>query len=168
MLLTLRILHILTGVFWAGTMFFIVSFLMPAIQDAGPQGGPVIQALGKRRLFVWMPVMAMLTILSGFALYGMRAMGGGSWAAGKEAQMLGIGGVAAVIAFIIGMVVTRPAMTRIDALSGQLAGMPTGAERDATMAELARLRKKSLMGSRGVATLLLITVITMAIAQYMV
>lgn len=165
MLLTLRVIHIITGIFWAGTMFFVVSFLMPAFKDVGPDGAKVSAALANRRMHVWLPLMAIASIVSGFWLYGLRMGGGGGWAAGMEARMLGIGGLTALIAFIIGVTVTRPAMMKADVLSAELAAA-SGAERDAKVAAIGGLRKRALMGSRAIATLLLITVVTMAIAQY--
>ncbi|MDQ8166106.1 MAG: hypothetical protein P3A28_10180 [Gemmatimonadota bacterium] len=165
MFLTLRIIHIIAGVFWAGAMFFMVSFLMPAFKDVGPDGAKLSAALANRRLFVWMPVMALITIVAGFGLYGMR-MAGGGWAATMEARILGIGAVAATIAFIVGVTVTRPAMMKADALSKALGTMPAGGARDAAQATVNALRKRSMMGSRGIATLLLITLATMAIARY--
>ena len=33
MFLALRIVHIITGVFWAGSVFFLISFLQPALRD---------------------------------------------------------------------------------------------------------------------------------------
>ncbi len=38
-MIALRLLHILLGVFWAGTLFFIVTFLEPSVRAAGPEGG---------------------------------------------------------------------------------------------------------------------------------
>ena len=38
-LIVLRLLHIVAGTFWAGTTFFMVSFMYPAISLAGPGGG---------------------------------------------------------------------------------------------------------------------------------
>ncbi len=165
MFLTLRILHIVAGVFWAGAMFFMVSFLMPAFKDVGPDGARVSAALANRRLFVWMPVMALITIVAGFGLYGMR-MAGGGWAATMEARVLGVGALTATLAFILGLAVTRPAMMKADALGRELAAMPAGGPRDAAQATVNALRKRAMMGSRGIATLLLVTLVTMAIARY--
>lgn len=164
MFLTLRIIHVITGVFWAGAFFFIVSFLMPAMKDAGPEGARVGAALQARRLTTWMPVMALLTILSGLTLYGLRMQGGG-WAATVEARTLGTGALTAILAFIVGMTTTRPAMIKADTLSKEAATL-TGAERDAKLAAAGALRARTMTWSRVVATLLLVTVVTMAIARY--
>jgi uncharacterized membrane protein len=162
--IALRLIHIITGVFWAGAFFFIVSFLMPAFKDAGPDAGKVAASLQNRRLTTWMPVMALLAILSGLALYGLRMQGGG-WAATTEARTLGVGAVAAIVAFVIGLATVRPAMIKADALGREAAGL-SGAERDAKLAAANALRARSAMWQRTVATLLLVTIVTMAIARY--
>src|SRR5438876_10904942 len=68
-LLTLRLLHILSGVFWVGTLIFNAIFLLPAIRDAGPEGAKVAAALMRRRFLVVIPAVAVSSILSGFWLY---------------------------------------------------------------------------------------------------
>jgi uncharacterized membrane protein len=80
MFLALRIVHIITGVFWAGSVFFLISFLQPALRDVGPDGAKVFGALRARRMFTWTPVMALFTILSGFWLYMVRMGGASGWA----------------------------------------------------------------------------------------
>ena len=56
MFFILRILHIVTGVFWAGTVFFIVSFLLPAMGKIGPAAGPLGAEFQKRKVFVKLPM----------------------------------------------------------------------------------------------------------------
>ena len=103
MFLALRIVHIITGVFWAGSVFFIISFLQPALRDVGPEGSKVFGALRARRMFTWTPVMALFTILSGFWLYMVRMGGAPGWARTREAMTLGTGAVAAVLAVFVGV-----------------------------------------------------------------
>ena len=64
-MLILRLLHILTGVFWAGTIFFMVSYLEPSARAAGPDAAKVMGNIQKRGLMTVLPIMALLTILSG-------------------------------------------------------------------------------------------------------
>jgi uncharacterized membrane protein len=165
MFLTLRIIHIVTGVFWAGTVFFLVSYLMPAMAAAGPGAGPVQGELMKRKLFQRLPIIALLAIISGFWLYYLR-MQGISGKPPRELMVLGVGGIAAVIAIVIGFTTVRPAQDKVAALSQEAMAMPAGAEKDAKLATVAALRRKLMMMSRIVASLLGITVIAMAIARY--
>lgn len=166
MFLTLRIIHIVTGVFWAGTVFFMVSFLLPAMGAAGPAAGAVQGEFAKRGLFQKLPAIGLLAILSGFWMYFLRMQGSSSFAPTNEAKVLGLGGVAALVALIFGFVFVRPRQNRVMAIAAQLPSMAAGAEKDALMAEMGQLRAKVGMSARIVATLLGVTVISMAIARY--
>ena len=67
----LRLVHILCGVYWAGTIFFIAHFLEPVVRGAGPAGAPIMQGLQSRGYFAIMPAIAVLTLLSGGTLLWM-------------------------------------------------------------------------------------------------
>jgi hypothetical protein len=164
--LTLRLIHILTGVFWAGTVFFMVSFLIPSMTAAGPGARPVQAEFAKRNLFVKLPIIGLLTILSGFTMYYLRMQGSSSFAPTNEARVLGVGGVAALVALIFGATFVRPNQARAMELGMKAGPLPPGAEKDALMAQVAALGGKVAMGARVVATLLGIAVITMAVARY--
>ena len=49
MLILMRLVHIVGGVFWAGTAMFTVVFLIPAVRALGPAGGPVMQEIAEKR-----------------------------------------------------------------------------------------------------------------------
>src|SRR5438309_6237972 len=51
-LVTLRLIHIVGGVFWVGSAMFTTFFLLPAVAKAGPSAGQVVLNLQKRRAFV--------------------------------------------------------------------------------------------------------------------
>ena len=63
LLIVLRIFHIVTGVFWAGTIFFLLSFLMPTFRAVGPDGAKVFGELRRRGMFNKVPIVALVTIL---------------------------------------------------------------------------------------------------------
>jgi uncharacterized membrane protein len=166
LLLLARLLHILLGAFWAGTLIFTALFLTPALGDVGPDGAKVMGALARRRFMTVMPIVALVTLLSGFWLY-WRLSGG--FAAGfmgsRQGQMLGAGAVAALVAWVIGLAVVRPAMMRLGAI-GQRAAQLSGAERDAVLAQAQAVRTRSAVASRWVAGLLTLALAAMAVARY--
>ena len=166
MFLSLRVLHIITGVFWAGSIFFIVSFLMPAFRDVGPDGAKMFAALRVRRMFVWTPVLALITVVAGLWLYMLRMGMGEGWAKTREAMTLGTGALASILALLLGFFVMRAAGLKADDMSRAAGSMAAGTARDAQMAAVTKLRVRALMSARAVATLLLVTVVTMAIARY--
>jgi hypothetical protein len=49
LVITLRLLHIVLGAFWVGTLIFFALFLIPSVRDAGPDGAKVMAALQRRR-----------------------------------------------------------------------------------------------------------------------
>jgi hypothetical protein len=163
----LRVIHLVCGVYWAGTLFFLVTLLQPSVAEAGPEGGKVVQALMRRRFLDIVPIMAAMTILSGLELF--RRISGGfssAWMASRPGMTLTTGVVAALVAFTIGMTVLRPSAKRTGPLAQSAQQMPEGAEREAALAEVQRLRRRTAIGGRWVAALLAVAVIGMAVFRY--
>ena len=167
MFLTLRILHIVTGVFWTGTVFFIVSFLLPAMGKIGPAAGPLGAEFQARKVFVKLPIIGLIAIVTGFWMYALRMQGSGGWAATREAMTLGGGGVSALLALIVGATMARPNQDKVMTIGKEAGGMAAGPEKDAKLALAGVHRAKATMATRVVATLLGITVIAMASARYL-
>jgi len=64
-----RILHVVTGAFWFGTVAFTATFLMPSMAEAGPDAGKVMVAMRRRHFFEIVPAIASVTVLTGLWLY---------------------------------------------------------------------------------------------------
>lgn len=155
LLLLMRLLHILTGIFWVGTMMFNTAFLFPALKDAGPDGAKVAAGLAKRNFMVIMPVVALVTILSGLWL--LWRVSGGFQSAFMSTGMgmaISLGATCAIVAFIIGVVVVRPAMVQSMAL----------AQSDPQRAQVLRVRGD--VAGRVVTALLVLAATAMAVARY--
>jgi hypothetical protein len=45
----LRFVHIVSGVFWAGAVFLMVGFIFPAVRASGPQAGRFMEEVARRR-----------------------------------------------------------------------------------------------------------------------
>jgi hypothetical protein len=167
-LLALRVIHVVLGVFWAGTILFFATLLEPSVRAAGPEGGRVMQALQQRHYMTIMPAVAVLTILSGIALL-WRHFGGSpsGWFATRAGTCFSLGGLASLVAFVLGVFVLRPAALRVGALGRELAQSPGGPEGDAKAALLQALRRRMTLSMRWIAALLLIAVVTMAVARYL-
>jgi len=168
LMIVLRLLHVVLGVFWAGTLFFVAWLLIPSVGDAGPDGAKVMQALQRRGMLNIVPVAALLTILSGLVLY-WRVSGGfqPAWSGSPTGMSLGIGAVSAIVAFVIGVFVMRAATLKAGALSQTLAQLTEASAREARMAEIQALRLRAAQAARWVAALLAIAVATMAVARYL-
>lgn len=168
LMIALRLLHILSGVFWAGTLFFIVTFLEPSVRAAGPEGGRVMQRLQQRHYLDIMPVIAGLTILSGLALYWRVSVGFSvEWVTSPLGLSFTVGGLAAIVAFVVGVFVMRAAALRAGALGQSLEQLTQGPAREAQLAQVQALRRRAATSARWVAALLAIGVIGMAVARYL-
>ncbi len=158
--LILRLFHVFFGALWVGMMVFGTFFVGPAVEEIGPEGGKIMAALQRRRVMVIMPLFALITLVSGMWLFGRLA--GGNLSALIATPMglaFALGGAAALIAFLIGMVVMRPGMMRAQRLA---------ASRDpAFAAEIHRLRQRGNVLGRVVGVLLLFALGAMAVARYL-
>lgn len=166
--IVLRLIHIVGGMFWVGGTMFMTFFLAPVLGGMGPGAGPVIGGLTKRRLPTWLAAAAGLTVLSGLRLIMIMSSGFKSeYFQSAVGQTFSIAAGIALLAFIIGMAVTRPAMTRAGALGQQLHGTTDEATRVRLAAELDAARRRGTTGGMIVMTLLLLAVAGMAVARYM-
>ncbi len=166
-LLTARLIHIVLGIFWAGTLFFNALFLLPAVRDAGPDGAKVAAGLMRRRFLDVLPWVAILTVLAGFWLYWRVSDGFSSGYMRSSAGMAyGLGAVSAVLALAGGLTVVRPSMLRAAALS-QAATAASPPERESQMATAQALRARAAAANRIVAGLLTVTAVTMALGRYL-
>ena len=166
LLILMRLLHVGLGIFWVGAMTFNVIFLTPAIQEAGPDGAKVAAGLMRRRFMDVMPAVAILTILSGLWLY--WRMSGGFQPAYLHSAVGGTfaaGGILAIIAFLAGVMVMRPAMLKAVAL-GQSVAQASPPEREAIMAQVQRLRMKGVKTGKLIVVLLGLAVAAMAVGRY--
>jgi uncharacterized membrane protein len=167
MMIVLRVLHILSGVFWAGAVFFVAGFLMPSIRASGPAGGQVMyQMVAVRKYPIVAMIAAIVTILSGLAMYWRNiSVSDGAFARSTSGMTYGIGAIAGIIAVTIGMTVLSPSTKRLSAIGDAVkaAGGPPSAEQ---ASEMSRLQGRIGLAAKTVSVLLLIAVITMAIGRY--
>jgi uncharacterized membrane protein len=165
--LLLRLVHIVGGVFWVGAVFMMVGFIFPTVRETGPTGGRFMQELmQRRRLSVFMNSAAGLTMLSGFIMYGrMIAATDGAWAGTRAGMTFGIGGLATVLAGIIGGAVVGRGAAQLGKLS-QAAQASGGAPSPEHAAEIGRLQARMTKAMRAVAVLLLVAVAAMAMGRY--
>ena len=159
--LTLRVIHVLGACIWLGAAVFIAWFLMPAMRDAGSDGGKVMASVQKRGWVVFMPVVATTTVLTGFWLY-RPYMG----AEGNAPKYFGFGGVIGVLALIIGGGVVSRTMSKATKLSADAAAMTDAAARSAAINAANALRAQAMTWTRIMSVLVIVAAILMTIAVY--
>jgi uncharacterized membrane protein len=103
-----RIMHIVGAISWAGGVLYSTHFLEPALRECGTEGIRVEQAIRRRHAADATLLTALLTLLSGFWLY-LRSLGGADAPPGVSGPQVwfGVGGLLALAAFLIELVVTR-------------------------------------------------------------
>jgi uncharacterized membrane protein len=167
LIVLLRIIHILAGVFWAGTAFLLAAFLEPNARALGPDGGKFMQRLvGQMHLTTIVLVTAFLNIAAGIWLYWIFSSGFNmEWIGSDQGLSLTIGAVAAIVTFILGLAVTRPTLLRMGALGREIQSAE-GPPKPEQMAAMQALQKRLATAGRIGAVLLVIAVIGMAVARY--
>ena len=166
MIYILRLLHILSGVFWVGSVLFSARFLMPSLLAAGSAAAPVMAQLGQRKIPLVMMTTAFVTIASGIWLM-MLVSGGaiGLWMRSGPGRTFALGGALAIITLVLGMIINAPAAKRMAVINQGAAkrgGPPTPDE----AAELERLQRRVGIGAQIVPVLLVLATAAMALARY--
>ncbi len=165
-MITARLIHVVGGAFWVGAMMFLTFFLAPAIRDAGPDGAKVMGGIARRKFMQIMPVVAILTMLSGIYLYWRVSAGFNyDYMRSGPGHAYAMGGILALLAFILGLTVTRPAMMKAMTLLQSAATAPPS-EKEAMLAEAQALRVRSTKAGVVVAWMLILAVVGMAIGRY--
>ena len=167
-LIVLRIVHVGAAMAWFGGALVGSFFLSPTAQALGPAGGPFMDHLMRiRRMGVYFPIVAGLTVLSGAALYWRDSNGLDlAWITSPPGLAFTIGGLAAIGAFVGGMVLIGPSVAEQTAVQKELAtsgGGPTDAQRQ----RLERADRRMQLADRIDLPLILVAGLTMAIGRYL-
>ena len=162
-----RVLHVLLGAIWLGGAFFTAFFLMPAVQEAGPEGGKVMGILVRRKLIPFIASVSGLTVVTGFYLYWHLTNGfSPALSATRSAQVFGGGGALGTIAAILAVSGVTRSMKKAMALMAQAAAVADPAAKAPLIAQAAAVRQRARTFATIVAVLLIITIMAMAAGHY--
>lgn len=157
-ILLARAVHILGGVFWAGSTFLLTWVIFPiGARHAAEGAGRWVGMIGRKAGPV-SGISALLTILTG--IYLMMALHPHDTSA--SGLVLQVGAVAAVLSFFVGFFVGRPAGQTLLQLNEQ----QSSASSPTDLAQREALRKRAAMSSIVVAALLGLSVLAMATFRY--
>lgn len=164
LLVTLRVLHFVFGVFWVGTVFFLTLIFQPRLQRLGPAvQRPVMGALTPA-LIPAMMASSIITIGSGLALTLIMRWGTlGVFLASDWGWAMLIGTATTVGAVTVGFGFATPTARSMAKLGQSIQGR---APAPAELQELNRLARRFEALSRTNVVLLLIAVGTMAVARF--
>lgn len=168
LMIALRLIHIFSGIFWAGSVALIGWFVLPAQTALGPASPMFLRELMvRRRLPVFVMTSMGLTLLSGLTMYARLAMTtNGMWAASITGKVLGFGALAALIGGGIGGAAgakMKRKMAEVGAKVQAGGGTPTEDQRLEIAANVASFQKSL----RIVTVLLIIAIAAMASARYL-
>jgi len=164
LMLTLRLLHILSGVFWVGgslIMFFFIGPTLGATADAGQKFAQHLMT--KTRFTAFITVSAILAVLAGYTLYWIDSGGlTSAWMHSGPGIGFGLGAGFGLLGLIFGIMVGRnnSALAKVGL---QIQGKPTPEQ----LTQIGALRKRLSVVSPLNAYSLIIATLFMAIARYL-
>lgn len=166
-ILVLRVVHLVGGMFWVGSVVFSTIYLFPAMREAGPAAGAIMGSMQRRRLFIVLPSVALLTILSGLRLMWITSAGfSAAYFATGRGITFGLSGAAAIIAFGIGVFIQRPTGIRIGEIQQAMAKASDDNARAELSAQLDRLQRRSATVGWFFLVLLMVAAVGMAVGRY--
>ena len=166
-IIALRLIHILSGIFWVGSGMYANFFLVPALRESPAVMGQVMAGLMRRRVFRVIEIAAGFTILSGLRLMWIDSAGfSGSYFDTGTGNTFGIGGAAAIVAAVFNFGVGMPAMRRAGAIASLLAASSDAAEKTRLTQQVDRLRKRAGIAGTLAVSFGIIAASAMAIARY--
>lgn len=164
-LVALRAVHVTCGVYWAGGRFLTVAYpgFMIAADDDRDR---LDRLLSHKRMTTSVGVAGVLTILSGTALLWLVSVGlDPAWFATTYGTVITVGAVVGVLAWMLGAAASYHAQYRGRDMREDIEAV--GEMTDSHRAELSRLLGRLRYGERLKALLLLVAVLTMAVARYL-
>lgn len=162
----LRVLHVASGVWWAGATWTLAGFLTPAVKEIGQPGQEMMKELvQKRRLSDYLGIAGSISVVTGLLLYWRVSSGlHPSWILSGRGLSLTIGGLAAIATLAIGFRVIRTSALRMGEIGRQIE-QTDGAPDPELLQEMQGLQGKLESGGLWAAALLAVAVIGMAGAQ---
>lgn len=167
-LIALRIVHIAAAMLWVGGAIMGSLFLNPTAQALGPAAQPFMDHLaGRRRMAIYFPVVAMLTVGAGAFLY-WRDSGGlrMEWITSPTGLAFTVGALAGIASLVLGAVLVGPGIGEQTAVRNELAA-GDGVLTDAQRHRLERAGAKLRLANRVDLPLILLAVVLMATARYL-
>ncbi len=132
LILILRLIHILSGVFWVGTAVFSGLFVFPTVEATGEAGKAFLDHLvNQAKISRFIGIAAALTVLAGATLYWIDSDGlNSSWISAGPGIGFGIGGLLALVGFVTGILGTRGRVSAAKLAMQISAGKPTSEPMD--------------------------------------
>ena len=168
-ILVLRLIHIVSGIFWVGAAITMFLFLQPTAEATAPEGQRFMLHLLRNRRFSEVVLgSALLTVGAGAILFWVDSNGLQlTWMSRPPGLGFTIGALAALVAVVLFMFIGYPTGRRLIAIGSRLEAerRPPSADEQQTLARSQALVKRVGMT---VVVLLAVAAVAMATARYWV
>ena len=166
--LLLRFIHVVGAIVWVGGGAYVAFFLIPALLPNPSLIPQVMEGLAKRKVFAILPTVGLLVVLSGVRLLWIDSAGfDESFLSTGAGRTFSIGGTAGILAFLVQVLVQRPAGARLGQIAATLAGNVSPEERQRLTSEADRMRRRNSWGVQAAVGFGLLAATAMSIARYM-
>ncbi|MEP6589897.1 MAG: hypothetical protein ABJC19_01835 [Gemmatimonadota bacterium] len=167
LVIILRIIHLIAGVFWVGAVIFLNLLVGPSVMAAGPEGMKVMQELRRRHFMDHLLGAGAITILAGLGLVWIDSAGfQPEWFRSHLGMAISTGMLMATVAWLIGLFVIHPLGTEMASLAGEMATAPSDDARSAVGMRMMAARGRLIRFGATAMALMVLTVVTMAVARY--
>jgi len=163
LIVLLRLVHILSGIFWLGGTLTAAAFIFPTAKKVGPDSARFVQSLMVESRFpLALAITGWATTLAGLILF-FFASGrfAHSWMGSGQGIALSVGALFGILAAFHGGLVQGRGAARLAALAAQ-----TGPPTPERIAEMQTVRDKLAKGAVASAGMLTVAAAAMAIARY--
>jgi uncharacterized membrane protein len=162
-----RLIHIFSGVFWAGGAIVLAAYVEPSAAATAPESNKFMQRFVGSGFVTAMGLAGPLTVLAGLTLYLVDSGGlSNGWITTPTGLGFTIGGLAGLVAFVIGFFISRTTAESMGALGKEMqaAGKPPTPEQ---MGKMKALQEKLSQASVATAIVLAVAVAAMAMSRYL-
>lgn len=166
LLIPLRILHIVSGILWAGGAIHYFLFIEPSVKATAPESQKFMGYLmAQKKWAKFMTTNALITILAGGVLYYRLGSLNWDWVTTGPGIGFTLGTTAGITVFALGTFMIGPRVERLGVIS-QAVQANGGSPSAEQAAQLNRIQKElELLGKFDI-TLISIAVLAMATARY--
>ena len=164
LMLILRVINIVAGIFWGGGSLVMHFFLGPTVRATKQVGQQFAGHLMLRTKFVTvMTTMATLTVLAGAALYWLDSDGlTSAWMKSNSGIGFGIGGAFGLAGFIFGVYFGQ-LNKKLATVGSQVQGKPSPEQ----ITEIQSIQKKIAFASRFHTPSIIIAILLMSASRYL-
>jgi uncharacterized membrane protein len=163
LVIVLRVIHILSGVFWVGSAIFTGFFVSPAVAATAEAGQKFMAHLvTKSRVTARITAAAILTVLAGAALYWIDSQGLTSlWTTSGPGIGFGLGALFAIVGLVFGVLVGKSTAV-LGRLAAEISSKPTPDQ----MEKLGAARRQLAYAGPASSIALILALACMATARY--